>query len=99
MKRLILCAMLLATPANATAYVINLDTGYFGSIPATVDIPPVINDNPPVQPIVPDTGLPSGQCGIEEPVCLVTPLPGTLILFATGLAGLGILGRKRRRDN
>jgi hypothetical protein len=35
------------------------------------------------------------QCGIEAPNCLTTPLPGTIWLFATGLAGLAALRRKR----
>jgi hypothetical protein len=28
---------------------------------------------------------------------LVTPLPAALPLFATGLAGLGLLGRRRKK--
>jgi hypothetical protein len=43
------------------------------------------------------SGATGTVCGILEPVCLTTPIPPALPLFATGLAGLGLLGWRRKR--
>jgi hypothetical protein len=80
-----LCALLLATPAGATNYVINLDTGNYASITASA----IINDGPTTPTVLDNAG----------PVVPVTqtPLPGTLILFSTGLGTLGLLGWRRKK--
>jgi len=47
-----------------------------------------------------DFGIPGGNLGVEYgtfDVTLVTPIPGAMPLFATGLGALGLLGWRRKR--
>ena len=80
MKRLLLATTLLATPAFATNYVIELGTGTYTGQVAGVLLDPQSPPPPQVQPSVPVTQ---------------TPLPSAIWLFATGLAGITLLRRKR----
>jgi hypothetical protein len=44
-----------------------------------------------------NSGATGTVCRIEEPVCLTTPIPPALPLFASGLAGLSLLGWRRKK--
>ena len=81
MKRLLLATTLLATPAFATNYVINLDTGYYNATTITAN---TLLDQPPPVDTPTYTSVPVTQ----------TPLPPAIWLFATGLAGLALMRRK-----
>jgi hypothetical protein len=83
MKQLFLVIIFLSTPAHATNYVINLDTGMYGAITASV----LLDQQPPLDLQTPTyTNVP----------VTVTPLPPTIWLFATGLAALAVLRRKSK---
>jgi hypothetical protein len=81
---LLLLLAISSSMANATDYVINLDTGSYGALVATGII-----DNGTQLPVVDTSPV------VNAPV--VTPLPGTLALFASGLGALGLLGWRKKK--
>jgi hypothetical protein len=94
-------------PAPTTSYLIGLlqDMTDQGAIDACAPGGPCLN-KPPSPPIDLTFTLPSNQDSITlaflsfaEPTITppAVPLPATLPLFATGFAGLGLLGWRRKR--
>ena len=89
---------LLATAAGGIYQVtLTADGGAFGQASASAFVDPHIFSEDSLYSIVVSDGvgndIPPGFVG--SPV--VTPLPATLPLFATGLGALGLLGWRRKR--